>query len=124
MRKNASLVLFAVLVLAGCGACSEDQLTEISSPDNRYVATVFRRGCGATTGFLYHVNIRTANGSFKADYRGTIENGQIFLTREGRINISWKDDKVLQVSCSGCPKDPKPMMESSWKDVSVSYDLH
>lgn len=123
MRIKASLVLFAILLLSGCGACGEDKLTETSSPGNKYVATVFRRGCGATTGFIYHVNIRTANGSFTSDYRGTIEEGQVFLTPEGKINISWKDDKTLHISCNGCPKDRKPRMESSWKDVSVSYDL-
>lgn len=75
MRITASLVLFAILLLGGCGACGEDKLTETSSPGNQYVATVFRRGCGATTGFIYHMNIRTANGSFKSDYEGDHRGG-------------------------------------------------
>lgn len=123
MRTRASILLLGALLLSGCGVCGEDKLAETSSPDNKYVATVFRRGCGATTGFLFHVNIRDSNGSFSADHRGAIEDGQIFLTREGKIDINWKGNKNLQISCTGCPKDRKPTMESSWNDVSISYEL-
>jgi hypothetical protein len=92
MQISAMILLLAALLLDGCGACGEDKLAETGSPGYRYVATIFRRGCGATTGFLYHVNIRNANGSFSADSRGAIEDGQIFLTREGKISVTWKDD--------------------------------
>jgi hypothetical protein len=53
-----------------------------------------------------------------------IEDGQVFLTHEGKISVNWKDDKSLQVTCDGCPKDREPTMESSWNDVSISYELH
>jgi hypothetical protein len=119
----AKILLVAVLLLGSCGGCGEEKLADTSSPGNKYVATVFRRGCGATTGFLFHVNIRNFNGAFSADHRGVIEDGQIFLTREGKINISWKGDKTLQVICTGCPKDREPIMTSSWNDVSISYEL-
>src|SRR5258707_13909409 len=123
MRPMAIILFLAVLLPGGCGVCGEDKLSETSSPGKKYVATVFRRGCGATSGFLYHVNIRSSSGSFTADHRGAIEDGQIFLTREGKLNVSWKDDMTLQVSCTGCPKDRKPTMETSWNDVSISYEL-
>jgi len=121
--RNQVILLVALLFVA-CGACGEDKLAETNSPDNKYVATVFRRACGATTGFLYHVNIRSSSGSFSADHKGAIESGQIFLTREGKLNIRWKDNKTLEVSCTDCPKDHKPTMESWWNDVSISYELH
>ena len=118
------ILLLAVLLFnAACGACGENKLAEGTSPGNRYVATVFRRGCGATTGFLYHVNIRNSKDSFSSDHKGAIENGQIFLTREGKISLSWKDDKTLQVSCNGCPTDRKTITQSSWNDVTISYEL-
>lgn len=124
MKVGVLISLITILSFDGCGACGEDKLAESASPGNTYVATVFRRGCGATAGFLYHVNIRSSNGSFSADDRGAIENGQIFLTREGKIGVRWKDDKNLQVDCTGCPSDRRPIMESSWNGVSISYEFH
>ena len=123
MRIPTILLSAAALVLSGCSMCGEDKLAEVRSPGDSYVATVFRRGCGATSGFLFHVNLRTSTGSFSPDTKGSIEGGQIFLTREGKISVRWEDNKTLHVTCDGCPKDHKPTMETTWKDVSVSYDL-
>ena len=123
MRAYLTIVLLAASVFQGCGACGEDKLSEVISPNGAYVSTVFRRSCGATTGFLYHVNLRTSKDSFSADTRGVIESGQIFLTREGKITLTWRDDKTLQVSCDTCPKDRKPAMANSWNEVSISYEL-
>ena len=123
MRTATIILSVATLVLSGCGMCGEDKLAEVSSPGTNYVATVFRRGCGATSGFLFHVNLRTSADSFSPDTKGIIEDGQIFLTREGKISVRWKDSKTLQVTCDGCPKDHSPIMENSWNDISISYDL-
>src|SRR5687767_8643943 len=107
MRTLAIILSVAGLVFAGCSMCGEDKLAEAISPGNTYVVTVFRRGCGATSGFLYHVNLRTSTGSFSPDTKGIIESGQIFITREGKISVRWIDDKTLQVTCDDCPKDHK-----------------
>ena len=125
MRTNTLLTLIVVTLLQhSCGACGEDKLTEASSSNNKYVATAFRRGCGATSGFVYHVNIRSSTASFSSDSRGIIEEGQVFLTREGKISIQWKDGTTLQINCDGCPKDRKAKMETSWNGINISYDLH
>jgi len=124
MRTMAIILLVAVLLLGSCGGCGEEKLADTSSPGNKYVATVFRRGCGATTGFLYHVNIRSSASSFSSDHRGVIEDGQVFLTREGKIKIAWKDEKTLLIDCEGCPTDRKPTMQNAWKDISISYRLY
>ena len=124
MRAIVIILSVAALIQSGCGMCGEDKLAEISSPGNHYVATVFRRGCGATSGFLFHVNIRSSASSFSSDHRGVIEQGQVFLTREGKIAITWKDEKTLLIDCEGCPTDRKPTMQSAWSDVRISYQLH
>jgi hypothetical protein len=124
MRSSVLLFFIAVTVFQhGCGACAEDQLMEASSPAKKYAAVAFRRGCGATSGFFYHVNIRPSTAIFSSDARGIIEEGQVFLTREGKISIQWKDNAMLQITCDGCPKDPKPKMETSWSGINISYDL-
>src|SRR5436305_6099231 len=110
-----TLIILVTLCLVGCNVCGEDKLSEVSSPNKKYVATIFRRGCGATSGFLYHVNIRDAGDPFSTDYRGVIEEGQVFLTREGKISVTWNGEKTLVIDCSDCPKDRKPVMQDSWK---------
>jgi hypothetical protein len=124
MRLKVTILFLLALTVTGCNVCGEDSLVEVASPSNKYVATVYRRSCGATSGFLYHVNVRSSSRSFASDYRGVIEDGQIFLTREGKISISWRNDQTLEVDCNGCPKDGKPTMENTWNDVSISYELH
>jgi hypothetical protein len=123
MRTIAMVLILATFIFGGCDMCGEDKLAETNSPSNKYVATVFRRGCGATSGFLYHVNLRSSTSSFSGQ-KGAIKAGQIFLTREGKISVSWRDDTTLHVTCEGCPKDRKPEMETAWNDVTISYDLH
>ena len=123
MRVFLIIVLFAAIFFDGCGACGEDKLSEATSPNGAFVATVFRRSCGATTGFLYHVNLRSRKDSFPADSKGVIESGQVFLTREGKISLNWRDGKTLQINCESCPKDRKPAVATSWNEVSISYEL-
>ena len=124
MNRIVTVIFLFAFVSAGCGVCSEDKLAETPSPSAKYVGVVYRRGCGATSGFLYHVNLRTSDDSFSADMRGVIEDGQVFLTREGKVTINWKDENSLEIVCNGCPTDREPTMLSSWKDVMVSYQLH
>ena len=126
MRKSAFTILLlgATTLIAACGVCEEKPLSEISSPNGDYVAAVYRRNCGATSRLLYHVNIRKRWSWFSSDDRGVIEDGQVFLTDVGRVNIVWKDNKTLLVDCDGCPTDSQPVMESSWKEVNISYQLH
>ena len=52
----ASLVTPA---LAGCdlSSCGNDPLDAVAAPHGRHVATIFRRSCGATTGFSPQVSL-------------------------------------------------------------------
>src|SRR5262249_29975513 len=124
MRTRTTLLIFilAAVLYSGCGTCGEEVLTEVTSPGHTYVAAVFRRGCGATSGFLYHVNIRSVAASFSFDAQGALEDGQVFLTREGKIRISWHDDRTLRITCEGCPKDRPPALER-WNGISISYEF-
>lgn len=118
------LVLLAAMTMAACGLCEEKPVTAVNSPGGDYVAAVYRRNCGATTGLLYHVNMRKKWSWFSSDHRGVIEDGQVFLTDAGKVNIVWKDNKTLLIDCEGCPSDRRPVMANSWNDVSISYQLH
>ncbi len=124
MLTKTVILILAILVMVGCNVCGEDKLTEATSPNKLYEASVFRRGCGASSGFLYHVNLRATASSYSTDYRGVNEDGQVFLTREGKITLVWKDEKTLLIECDGCPRDRNLLTEPSWKGVNISYQLH
>lgn len=119
------LVMMAALFAVSCGGggvCSEEQLREARSASGKYVAAVFRGGCGAMGGTVYHVNIRRSQESFSSDFRGMTEDSQVFLTKEGLISVSWKGDETLVVDCEGCSTKIHPDNKlDRWQDVSIEY---
>ena len=52
------LLGFAIYIFgAGGDLCGNDVLEEALSPSKQYKAVIFRRSCGATTGFSTHVSV-------------------------------------------------------------------
>ena len=124
IKKRLLFVLLGVAYVSACAVCGETSLSEVTSPDGDYVATVFRRNCGATSALLYHVNIRKRSSSNSADHRGVIEQGQVFLTDAGKVTVFWKAKKNLVVDCEGCPLERKPIMNNGWEDINIVFQLH
>jgi hypothetical protein len=121
MRK---IILVLVTLMAACDMemCGEDKLREASSPNNKYVATVFVRSCGATEGFLYHVNILRSPAASSS--RGTNEEGEVLSTSEGRLNVSWRDEKTLIIDCEGCPANKNSEKKlNKWLEINIEYQF-
>lgn len=109
------LILFPILLLIlsfsfGCSYlaplfgqlydCDDEIQFESKSPDNKYVATVFVRNCGATTSFVTHVKIRTSDKSFI----GSSDNGYAFETKDRpEILLNWENERQLTIKCKTCP---------------------
>jgi hypothetical protein len=98
-RKLMMIVSFVtVLFLQGCFSffCKDDQIGEVMSPDQKRVATIFIRNCGATTDFATRVEVRWRS-SERAD------DDSVFGV-EGRptVQVYWLDDKTLAVKCDQC----------------------
>ena len=51
---------FAVGLLLVGSPCANELLAEVASPDGKWKAVVFQRGCGATTGFSTQVSLLPA----------------------------------------------------------------
>jgi hypothetical protein len=102
------------------GPCGEERLLEKTSPDKRYVATVFRRNCGATTDFVLHVNLRPQRASFRVDGSGTITEGCVFLSNhEPRLILDWERGQHLVIRSDFNEASVK---KHTWRDVTVSYE--
>jgi hypothetical protein len=120
MRQIAlSLILLSNLVCCGCLTirCSDDVKANSSSPDDKYIATLYERNCGATTDFTTIVNLRSSKEKFDS------EKGDIVII-EGRrqVNILWKDERTLQVECKDCRSEDMFKRESVWGDIEILYE--
>ena len=68
--------------------CGNDVLQQAASPDGAQVATFFRRSCGATTGYSYHVSLLPRNAALP-DAAGNLPTcgDQVELTWEGKRHL-------------------------------------
>src|SRR5215467_2422222 len=104
----------------GWGLCGEDVTKEMVSPNRRMTATVYQRGCGATTPFVYHINIHPTDERLRSDYYGRVGEKKVFVVgRYGDIDVKWTNDSELQVKCSACGTPSK--QESRWNGVTINY---
>jgi hypothetical protein len=107
-----------LLSLIGCGSflCGNDILQEVSSPDGKYVATVFERNCGATTPYLRIVSLRAAGKSFDAE----VYNDWVFkISEQYKIEIKWSDIDKLDIMYAGGGEVSTHV--DSWNKIKISY---
>ncbi|HEY3130005.1 MAG TPA: hypothetical protein VGL91_11140 [Acidobacteriota bacterium] len=108
------------LMMSGCGLCGEELKGEVTSPDGEYIAALFERGCGATTPFITHVNVRRRNDSFRDDTYGRIEQGEVFIiATRADVRLNWKSSRKLEITCVNCPSVPTHS-EQKWQDLAIA----
>lgn len=113
-----ALAMSGICVLAGCPdiKCENEVLREIVSPDTKYVATVFKRDCGATTSYAQIIMIREKLSEFRGDNKE-----EDIFTMNGLldINVYWKDSRHLVIE----PPDANAVFvkRESWRDIAISY---
>jgi hypothetical protein len=103
--------------------CGEDVLSEETSPDGRYIAVLMQRGCGATTPFVEHINLRAAGSNLHPDFfDGTITQGEVFTLgrkHEGRVRFEWLGPRRLEIIY---PDSEQSFNHKDvWQDVHVDY---
>lgn len=137
-RKWMSWIGAAVLILSATylaitltpwsiGLCSEEQVAEAYSPDEKYLARAFVRNCGATTGYLTHVNLHPYWSWFNTEWVGTIRQGQVFAnTCYSDVKLVWLSNSNLEIQYESCSKGLNDrrtvtMRENSWDEISITY---
>jgi hypothetical protein len=102
--------------------CGEDVIRELRSPDGHYVAVSMERNCGATTGYVEHVNLRAASKRFSSDFfDGTVKDGEVLVFERSGDNtprFTWSGNKTLKIE-NACDKGTWKL--DVWKDVSIDY---
>ena len=98
-RVLIALPLVAFALAQACGflsPCSDEMLSEVFSPDERWVASIFVRNCGATTDFATRVEVRWRSNQSSEDDRVFVVNGK------PEVHVHWLDESTLAVKCEEC----------------------
>jgi hypothetical protein len=100
--------------------CSESDAGRAASPGKAYVATVFVRNCGATTGYITHVNLRGAGDAFVPDGHGVIRAGEV-VSMDGnpRVALNWTGDADLEVEVLSRDRRSPISHSGLWNSVHV-----
>jgi hypothetical protein len=103
-------------LLQDCGLCSNEVISESSSPDKALMATSFVRNCGATTDFSMIVSVHRFGSTFRDD------NDIVFVASgRGPLRLAWTGPRKLTIDCGGCPRKNIFKKISIIGDVDISY---
>ena len=118
-------ILVAVACFIGCSPCSNLVIKRIPSPDGKYIAVIFDRNCGATTGFSTQISLITS------DSKLLNESGNIFIanTNHGEApsaewggpdaEVFWKNSKLLMIQHHAKAQVFKA--EQKYQDIMIEY---
>jgi hypothetical protein len=104
-----------VMTIALTPRCESTVLSEQKSPNGAFVFWVFRRNCGATTGYATSLSIRRAGDEFDPEARD-----EVFIM-EGDVSMSasWVDVDRIEVDI---PKGAEIFRsEQEWNGVTIRY---
>jgi hypothetical protein len=115
--------LLILATLTGCNRCESVVTDANRSPDGKFAMLITRTNCGATDPFNTQIILIEALPSRELGKRKTIvfdvdERSPLF-----HIQAVWKGAKNLFVICKGCNEPDIEIKRTSWKDVTISYDI-
>lgn len=126
---GALLLMFAALTLVYLHLrprCSDQVVSEATSPDGRWAAAVMEARCGEESPFLTHVNLRPANDPIKSGFfSGRNDAGEVFLLEQdaqsAAMELKWIDSTHLAISCNHCQVAFLRKRQEHWGSVTISY---
>lgn len=110
-------------------SCENTENSTSNSPDDLFRATLFTRGCGATTNEMTFVTIRSINQPLDLEtvwthrFFSTIEPDIVFESDEElNLQIAWSSSRVLRIKNVGRVQiDEQKVLrsKSQWNDVQI-----
>jgi len=122
-------IIYAAIILTpwSVGLCGEEPVAEAYSPNGTYLARAYVRDCGATTGYMTHVNLLSKWDYFNTRWIGTIDQGLVFGNGcLSKVDLVWIDDSHLEISYLLCqPTENRAdfvfRKSESWNGITVTY---
>lgn len=113
---KASIILYVVSALvSGCAMCKNEEVERVPSPNRRHDAVVFRRDCGATTGFSMHMSILSHGGAPPAGGGNALTIDSNHGLASDLVRVSWDSTDTIRVMF-----DKRARVFMKEKDVSVN----
>ncbi|MBO0586847.1 hypothetical protein I2484_05985 [Sporosarcina sp. E16_8] len=109
---GAVSLFFISIQLLFSGACGNEVLSTIDSPNGRYTAYTFTRDCGATTSVSYQLSI------LKKDQEHKNKSGNTFVSKQ-EFDVEWADDTQLNIAYPESEKTYK--MDNKVGRVDIVY---
>lgn len=106
------------LVFVHSMSCSHSVLSETTSPDGQYIATVFERNCGAVTPYTRVVSVRHRDSRFD----GEDDRTWVFVVKDQpTVQIRWSGHGKLSVAADGYSRTPREqrLKAARWENVEV-----
>jgi hypothetical protein len=116
-KRNFTFALMISVLLIGCeGDMCENEISQsIISPSGSYIAYVFSRNCGATTGFNKQVSVLPSNE------KPLVDSGNLYInSKQIPVHLQWQNDKVLKIS--GAINSSIIKQETTTEGVNVIYE--
>ncbi|WP_409346494.1 hypothetical protein [Paenibacillus sp. MBLB4367] len=104
--------LYSVITKATDKLCGNDVLKRMEQSDTRNDLVYFRRDCGATTGFSYHMSL------VKRGHSLPNEAGNLFRSNSA-FHAFWINEKTIGVNSGGGDAFKK---RKAYKGVRIQYD--
>lgn len=91
-----SIIMITItLMLSSCTLADNVIIAEKVSPDGKYIAVMFNRNAGATTGNNYQISIITNGTQLPND------GGNVFISYS-KADFEWRDNQTLVISTMPC----------------------
>ena len=125
------ILMFAVLTVVYFHLrprCSDDVISEITSPDKQWIAAIMQRRCGEESPFYTHVNLRPAQESIRRGFfTGEAGGGEVFRieqdARSAQISVQWTAPGRVAIGCSHCQIPFLQKKSEHWRGLVIAYFL-
>ncbi len=89
-----------LMMLTGCGLCSDEIVATAVSADGQRKATINSRNCGATTAFVNTLSVSVP------ELRRPVETlrGELCMAGPGDAELRWEGDDLIVICKNCCPE--------------------
>lgn len=125
-KKNTFLIvltLFSAIIISGCGLnlFREDAVKTLASPDNKWIAVVYKSSAGATGASATSVNLFSSSDKIASSSVEPIRKGCVCIVKDHfNIDLLWKNKASLEIKLFAPNKAQIVKLLHEYKGIKIS----